>query len=597
MLSKISAKSLLDQWNQVYILTDKNRLIVDCSGCTSTLVKSMLEDREIPELTIDILAEIKGLDNIKTEIDQALAGQKTEVHKKLGESGSSYHFQYLPINENDENNCLILINELIDQNHLSHLELKRLDSIVDSQSGGVITRHVHNPDGTVEYLYVSKGIKELSGVTSEEVMENPEVLFSGIYDETELTQLMGALQKSIETMTTFSHEWKIILPSGQVKWLKGTGQPSKMGDSIVFDSIVLDVTDLKESHEREKNILNELEYSKTLLSNIADTLPGAMTRLRRKNGKTQFDYISPGIKELSGHTATQILETPEILFNHVLQTEKQPLRDALDKSLERLAPFNHIWRIKSTDGKIKWINGLGIPKVLDDGSKIMDSINLDITDLKQAEESVSRSNQRLVISIQENKLLLKELQHRVKNNLHLISSIIFLKSRGTTNLELKEFTQEINSRILTMAQSHERILGTGKFVSQSTKLYFDKLVLSMLEAYAYGRTLYDFHLDIEDFTLSHDQMTSLGLIANEIISNTFKHAYAPEIGGKIDIKLERIDEKCQVIIRDYGKGYDPSKTRKNSVGMSLIHRLVDQLEGTHSITVDSGVIHRLEFDI
>jgi len=203
-----------------------------------------------------------------------------------------------------------------------------------------------------------------------------------------------------------------------------------------------------------------------------------------------------------------------------------------------------------------------------------------------------------VISLKEKEQLLKEIHHRVKNNMQIIISLLRLQTSNETNPHLLALVQDSESRINAMALVHEMLYSTKDFVFTRLKEYTGFLVDSLFLSYAPPNHQIELEIDIDEHLYYEiDRMIPLGLILNELISNSLKHAFTNN-SGKIQIKAISDEEGwCFIHYSDNGVGlpenFDINQTE--SLGMQLISMLTEQLEGQLEIQNKNGLSYTLRF--
>lgn len=204
--------------------------------------------------------------------------------------------------------------------------------------------------------------------------------------------------------------------------------------------------------------------------------------------------------------------------------------------------------------------------------------------------------QHSTISLKEKEQLLKEIHHRVKNNMQIISSLLSLQSDNTVDQKLTELLRESRNRINSMALVHEMLYKSTNLSKIEIKGYIETLCTSIKQSYILPEYTIDFKFDIEDIHFDIDRMMPIGLILNEVISNSLKHAF-PEKRGEIKLSAKQNDEKYCLTISDNGKGFKTGFDFENdsNLGMQLINILADQLGGTIAIESINGVQYQITF--
>jgi two-component sensor histidine kinase len=203
-----------------------------------------------------------------------------------------------------------------------------------------------------------------------------------------------------------------------------------------------------------------------------------------------------------------------------------------------------------------------------------------------------------VISLKEKEQLLKELHHRVKNNMQIIVSMLRLQTINEENPRLLALVRDSQNRINAMALVHEMLYSTNDFVFTRLKEYVDFLSTSLFMSYAPPKHEIEVVINIEDdIFFEIDRMIPLGLILNEIMSNSLKHAFKKN-KGKIELSaMIEDDGTCVIAYSDNGVGLPENFNieRAESFGMQLIMMLTDQLDGDIRFESKGGLRYELRF--
>jgi PAS domain S-box-containing protein len=211
-----------------------------------------------------------------------------------------------------------------------------------------------------------------------------------------------------------------------------------------------------------------------------------------------------------------------------------------------------------------------------------------------------RTEETLKDSLAEKEILLRELAHRTKNNMQVISSLMSLQAATIADKNLLGALSDTQDRIRAMALVHEKLHRSGNFTSLNIKEYAEDLLNAILGAHHADGGRIRTETDLEGLSVSIDFAIPLGLIVNELVSNSLKHAFPGREAGAIFLKLRHRGERAEMIYRDDGPGlprdFDLSRTR--SLGLKLVHNLaVRQLRGTMGIRHGSGTEFIFTFDV
>ncbi|MDX2360513.1 MAG: tetratricopeptide repeat protein [Crocinitomicaceae bacterium] len=211
-------------------------------------------------------------------------------------------------------------------------------------------------------------------------------------------------------------------------------------------------------------------------------------------------------------------------------------------------------------------------------------------------EDTNEQLRETMIGKEEKETLLKEIHHRVKNNMQIIKSLIRLQNTGQDD-RMNKILLEFEQRVSSMALVHESLYKSGDLAKVNVASYYEDLVNDLIEAYNLKQEVStDLSIDIED--LGIDTLVPLGLLTNEIISNSLKHGLAAKSNGIIKVDLKKIeDDYYQLYIGDNGKGFDfeEQMTNSESLGGELIEALIEQLDGDYEYIRENGSYYRINF--
>jgi PAS domain S-box-containing protein len=260
-------------------------------------------------------------------------------------------------------------------------------------------------------------------------------------------------------------------------------------------------------------------------------------------------------------------------------------RDALlSEILEKGQVENREMRRLRRDGVPVWISA-SLRAVRDPAGRPMflDGFAVDVTARKRNEE-------RLQASLAEKEVLLKEIHHRVKNNLQILMSLMNLQAESMGRPEDMEAFKAMQCRVRSISLVHERLYGSGNLSAVGMRGYVGELVKQLSGACLDVARTVALDLQVEDITLSVDKAIPFGLLLTELITNAFKHAFEPGQTGTLRIALRRSGSMCVAEVEDNGPGippdFDPLTSR--TLGFQLIRALEGQLGGTLRYSTRGG---------
>ncbi len=247
---------------------------------------------------------------------------------------------------------------------------------------------------------------------------------------------------------------------------------------------------------------------------------------------------------------------------------------------------------KSKDGSYYWVNTTIVPFMDDEGKPFQYlSIRFDITHRKFAEEQIKKS-------LTEKEVLIKEIHHRVKNNLQIISSLLKLQSRYITDDKSLQLLRESQNRVKAMALIHEKLYQSHDLSHINLPEYIHTITTNLLYSYQGDINAVKINMKIADIELSLDMAIPCGLLINELVSNSLQHGFPTNQKGEIWIILQPLpNEKFLLIIKDNGVGIPEEINFPNSdsLGLRLISSLVNQLDGSVMLEKNKGTSFTITF--
>lgn len=208
-----------------------------------------------------------------------------------------------------------------------------------------------------------------------------------------------------------------------------------------------------------------------------------------------------------------------------------------------------------------------------------------------AEKELLASEQKLRHSLMEKEALLKEIHHRVKNNLQIVSSLLYLQEESMQDPKGLEILRESQNRVKSMALIHEQLYGTDNLAKIDFGSYLQSLTANLFDAYGVDPACLRLHIEADDIFIGVEMAVPCGLIINELVSNAIKHAFPQGRGGTIEISI-RMPEigRMEIVVADDGIGMaaDPAGSDSPSLGLRLVDMLTTQLDGKTSVETEKG---------
>lgn len=215
---------------------------------------------------------------------------------------------------------------------------------------------------------------------------------------------------------------------------------------------------------------------------------------------------------------------------------------------------------------------------------------------KQKNEALARVNDLLTQSNLEKEILLKEIHHRVKNNLQLVMSLLNIQAQDSQQNSIQEFLEKGRLRIATMSLIHQTLYQTDNFANINFQEYLENLVTNIKQTFEENSV--DVEVQTNGTTFDLDTAIPLGLIINELVCNALKHAFPKDLKGRISIAIEKKDGQAyELRVGDNGVGVAGNVATKGSksIGLELVSLLVMQLQGTLKRVNQTGTHYSIQF--
>lgn len=307
------------------------------------------------------------------------------------------------------------------------------------------------------------------------------------------------------------------------------------------------------------------------------------------NPNGHFVYISPSCERITGYKAKEFFKDPE-LFNKIIHPEDKDifLRHYKDQKFDPIE-----FRIITRSGEERWIGHVCQPVFSRKDGQYLGrrGNNRDITDKKLAEV-------RIRAALEEKEILLREIYHRVKNNMQVISSILKLQARHIQDEETLRMFRDTQNRVKSMSLVHEKLYQSKDLSNINFSDYTRSLISLLFSSYNVNPRTISVKFDMDRIVLNIKTAIPIGLIISEIVSNSLKYAFPEGRVGEIIFKLRKVDaENFSLIISDNGVGIpeDIDFEKSDSLGMHLIKALTTQIHGSVSLDRNNGTTYTIRF--
>jgi len=330
-----------------------------------------------------------------------------------------------------------------------------------------------------------------------------------------------------------------------------------------------------------------LKQSQEQLLTILDSLEAIVYVTDMKTNEILFinKYVRDIFGDIEGKICWQALQNDQTGPCHFCTNDKLLTPDGNPAGL-------YTWEFQNTvNGKWYHIHDRAIEWV--DGRIVRLEIATDITERRTYEE-------KLKATLRENELLLREVHHRVKNNMSVVSGLLMLQARNVEDEHYKEMFNVCINRIMAMALIHEKLYCRKDLSKIGFGDYIDDITDRMFNTYNLSSQRIKLNKDVESIALGINKAIPCGLIINELISNSMKHAFPDDSMGEITVSLRSKDRHgIELIVSDNGVGLpeDLDFRTTESLGMALINALVVQLMGEIELNREEGTLFKMTFGL
>ena len=418
--------------------------------------------------------------------------------------------------------------------------------------------------------FVNSKIAKMLGYTIEEMMGKSVFKFmekeSKIIAKEKLKLCHQGMRKQ--------EDFKFIRKDGANLWAIVSCSPIHNNAGEYMGALAM-VTDITERKITEKALSQSEATNQAIIDGIPDLL------LRVKRDGTCLNFIPPKDSSAKNYVpiATHLSEllTPDILEQQLEHIEKALTSKEVQIYEHQLLKYNNICYEEVR------ISPCGKDEVL--------MIVRDITQRKEAE-------QKIHISLKEKEVLLKEIHHRVKNNLHVIASLLHLQAHTINDPNLLEIFNDSQNRIYTMALIHEQLYQSEDLGRVNLGKYIQRLIGNLFTSFNTSNKSITLVVEAEPLSLNLETAIPCGLIINELVTNAYKHAFPNGRSGEVKVQLFQAEnQQLNLIVIDNGIGIPGTVDWQNltSLGLKLVQILAKQLKSNLEFDFQAGTFVKLTF--
>ncbi|MCF2150826.1 PAS domain-containing protein [Desmonostoc muscorum LEGE 12446] len=460
------------------------------------------------------------------------------------------------------------------ERELAHQQ-KLLDAFISSAPVGltVLDRHLH-------FSLVNQALAQMNGIAA--TAHIGKTVWEIIPD---LARKLEPIFQHVLTMGKPILDLEIggetpKLPGVKRTWLVSCFPiPSQAEQPIGIGFVIVEISDRKRAEQM-------LELQAIITRNMAEGI--CLVRAT----DAVFVYTNPKFDQMFGYDSGELIGQHVSIVNYgdernTPEDVNQAIRSAVFQHGEATYEVHNVKK----DGTPFWCNATSSVFEHPEYGSVLVAVQQDITEHKQAQEKIKAS-------LKEKEVLLKEIHHRVKNNLGIVSSLLQMQCRRTQDPQVTAILRDSQNRIASIALVHEKLYRSDDLADIDFAQYIPDLTTHLFDSYNVSSSQIKLTIQVDNASLDIETAIPCGLIINELVSNALKYAFVGNREGEIEVKFYQ-ESECTLIliVRDNGIGlpenFDSKKAK--TLGITLVQGLVKQLRGKLEIDCHQGTQFKISF--
>ncbi|MBN3880264.1 PAS domain S-box protein [Nostoc sp. JL23] len=460
------------------------------------------------------------------------------------------------------------------ERELAHKQ-KLLDTFINNAPVGITIL-----DQELRYSFINEALAEINGIpAAEHIGKTPWKIIPDLASK--LEQVFQHVLTMGEPILDFEISGETPKLPGVIRtWLASYFPIQSEADQpISMGIVVVEISDRKRAEQM-------LELQAVITRNMAEGI--CLVRAT----DAVFVYANPKFEQMFGYDPGELIGQHVSIVNygdkyHTPEDVNQAIRTTILKHGEATYEVHNIKK----DGTPFWCSATASVFEHPEYGSVLVAIHQDITEQKQAEEKIKAS-------LKEKEVLLKEIHHRVKNNLGIVSSLLQMQCRRTQDPVVTAILRDSQNRIASIALVHEKLYRSEDLADIDFAQYIPDLTTHLFDSYNVSSSQIKLNIQVDNASLDIETAIPCGLIINELVSNALKYAFVGNRGGKIEVKFyQKSESNLILIIKDNGVGlpenFDSKKTK--TLGITLVQGLVKQLRGKLEIDSQQGTEFKITF--
>jgi PAS domain S-box-containing protein len=489
------------------------------------------------------------------------------------------HYAY-PIEVDGQVNFLAVYSRDITQQKLAEDKIRESEARYRLISETIpVAVYSSQTDEKSTNILISGKIRQLTGYNRDEFIENPD-LWSSIIHPDDVEDVWNEIKKQRRDKSILDIEYRIKTRNGKIKWIRDRATPvmNEKGTIIQINGFMEDIS-------QRKKMEDDLKSQFLFFQNLIDIIPYPIfykdsDYIYQGCNQAFENFIGKSRDEIIGKTDYQIYP-PKLAANYQEKDWKlfqNPGTQVYEAPVTYADGTQHIVIFNKATYSEENNNTAGLIGIM-----------VDITDRKEFED-------KLKDSLKEKESLIREIHHRVKNNMQIISSLLSLQLDYVDDSKSYELFQESRNRVKSMAMIHEKLYMADELSKIDFQDFIENLLFELFANYGVSSHISK-NIYVKEVELDISTAVPCALIINELVTNSIKHAFSHERSGEVRVRFHKSDDNLVLKVSDNGVGLPEDIDFKNTktLGLQLVNTLVKQLEGKIELDRSQGTCFIITF--
>lgn len=438
--------------------------------------------------------------------------------------------------------------------------------------------HLINQEGKCEY--VNPAWSQMSGIYPENAQGDG--WLNGVHPE-DRQKVVENWEKMVKSKGKWGLEYRFMNNSGEVRWVYGLAAPqyNEKGEIIRYIGINTDITELR-------NTGLKLAETEERFSTMANLLPQIVFET---DAEGRLVYVNRQAYSICGYSEKEDSMLGKSTIEFYVPEDRLRVVENIKRSIRGEAPAGgNEYKMYRKDGSVFPVLVFSNPIFKEGKPAGLRGIIIDITERKKAEDKINGL-------LKEKEIILKEVHHRIKNNMTTIKSLLDFHSGSLKNSEASNALSDASNRLESMIVLYDQLYKSACFSEIPIKEYLYELAVKVVNSFP-DRTKVRIKNQLDDFSIGIRKVQPLGIITNELITNIMKYAFAGRDEGEITLSAVQSGTLVKIKISDNGVGIPEGFSFENSkgFGLMLVNILIKQLSGKIKFERGEGTAVCLEFE-